>query len=242
MRYFALALIASVALFAGGPQPLTLTANGTSYTDSIQNPVEQQTQGGATQPDQNLWVVNNTGLVWDFDDEISKSDTGYLDPGASVTISEPIWVADWQGHITGIEAISYGKEAAFEVSLQVDDGLGTVLSVVSKPPVVVGTGKFKNYRAFVAITEVYTRTSPKLYLIPNSGYGGYGRVMTATWTVTNRDSRRVTLSVTRTTQSQFSFHIANWCQSPEGYPWSYDNQHIFGDPSLGWCNASSVHY
>ena len=231
----------SAIVFAAGPQPLVLTTTGTSYTTSIQSPVEQQTQGGATQPDQSLWVVNNTGLVWDFDDEITKSDTGYLDPGASVTFTEQIWVADWTPHITGIEAIAYGTVANFEVSVQVDDGLGTVLSVVSKPPVTTGTGKFKNTRAYVAVSEFYSRTSPKLYPIPNSGYGGFGRIITATWTVHSKDSKRITLYVTRQTESQQGSHVGYWCL-PDDYPWAVDSQHINGDPSLGWCNAASVHY
>jgi hypothetical protein len=70
------------------------------YRD-LQAPVEQQTPGGATQKDRNLWVVNRTECVWDADDKISGALFGRrLPPGESASMSICI-IGDWTGHLIG---------------------------------------------------------------------------------------------------------------------------------------------
>lgn len=73
------------------------------YHFDQQQPVEQQTPMGATQPDQSLWVINPTDCLWDADDNISASAAGRFDRGASVTFTVCI-VGDWTPHLVWIAA------------------------------------------------------------------------------------------------------------------------------------------
>jgi len=237
MRQLVLSLISTVALFAAGTPPLVLSATGNyGSTIQIQQPVEQQTQGGSTQPDQSLWVVNNTRVPWDTDDIREIDNSGYLDPGQSSTFTENALVADWVNHIVAIEATSQTKSANFIVSARLDDGLGTNILATSRPATLIAQSTM--YAAVAIFSQVYQQSSSKLSAIPNSGFGGIGRMLTVTWTVTNNGARRITLSVHHMAESQY--HLSYWC--PEGNPFNIANQHVTGDPSFAWCQAATISY
>ncbi len=62
-------VLSALALLVGLTTAARPSATWTSFgSQDTQNPIEQQTPGGATQPDRTLWVVNHTGCAWDIDD------------------------------------------------------------------------------------------------------------------------------------------------------------------------------
>jgi len=93
-----LATLAMLAVFAIGtsgtlaarPQPMRWSAY---YWPFPQQPVEQQTPVGATQPDRSLWIVNpyayplpqSEWCVWDSDDRIMGGFGGIIGPGVTVS-------------------------------------------------------------------------------------------------------------------------------------------------------------
>ena len=85
----------------------------------LNQPVEQQTPGGATQPDQSLWVTNPTECVWDADDEVLYRASGELTGtvGASHCI-----VGDWKAHLVSVTMIATSPDLDVRVGLS-GDGL-----------------------------------------------------------------------------------------------------------------------
>jgi hypothetical protein len=213
-------------------QPLQLTTT----TVGLQNPVEQQTQGGATQPDTNLWVVNNTAYAWDYDDQVYGNNFGYLDAGATASVTRYV-IADWISHILGMSAYSNDNGAAFRLQITATDGVGTSVTVTSAPPVLTGSGRFASMWAQVALFSFfYPQNSLKLSPIPNSGFGGIGRVLTVTYRITNTGSKRIKVTVPNHGVHPY-FYMNNWC--PEGNPFSIGHS-VSGDPSYAWCQAALV--
>jgi len=68
-----------------------------------QQPVEQQTPGGAGQLDQSLWVVNPTSCLWDADDRVEAAWYGRLNRGQSESLTICV-VGDWAAHLFSIGA------------------------------------------------------------------------------------------------------------------------------------------
>jgi len=236
-------LCGSVALlvFAAGPAPLVLTSSGTlGGTFVIQNPVEQQTQGGAGQPDQSLWVVNNTGTPWDIDDEHFATDSGYLDPGQSASYTETMVADSFNSHILGIEAYSTGTRDAFTVSVRSNDQIGSNVYAVSYPSSLISAGgnKQQMHAAVALFSQAYQPNSFKLLPIPNSGIGGVGRALTITYTITNTGTRRITPTVYKGIYNGQTTAVAHYC--PEGWPFNIVGQNVIGDPSFAWCQSAIV--
>lgn len=67
-----------------------------------QNPVEQQTPGGATQSDESLWIINSTDCLWDSDDSLRASWRGRLNRGDMTTFTFCI-VGDWSEHLVRLD-------------------------------------------------------------------------------------------------------------------------------------------
>ena len=84
--------------------------------ESHQNPVEQQTPSGATQPDHSLWVVNDSDMIWDADDIWKWYGSGRIESGQTISISKQV-ICDWKSHLCGITCL--GKKAEFEVSISI---------------------------------------------------------------------------------------------------------------------------
>jgi hypothetical protein len=85
-----------------------------------QQPVEQQTPGGATQPDRGLWVTNPTPCAWDADDSKGGAITGLFLPGQSASWDACV-MADWTAHLVVVR----NRDPRLSVTLTVP-GLLTV--------------------------------------------------------------------------------------------------------------------
>ncbi len=169
----------AILAIAAGPQPLVF---GPWEPEQRQNPVEQQTQGGATQPDHSLWVVNNTQCAWDPDDSLSTGDlNGSLAPGATATGTKCI-IADWAEHAT-----------YFDVNAP-RSGLAVSLSFSPQNFTIQASRRVVSYGYDWWVCTYgpdYEPASPALEPIPNSGYGGVGVPTSVTVSVTNTTNRTI---------------------------------------------------
>lgn len=158
----ALALLVAMPVAAARPNGMTATVWWSDY----QNPVEQQTPGGALQPDRSLWVVNSTPCIWDADDEINLIFGGTLLAGASYTYTTCL-IADWTGHLIGVRSGNPNIAASVAV-----DGVVSVTQGC-----IVGPEYERDaYAGFVAI---------------EGSNGGVGVRHTVAWTITNLTGRRL---------------------------------------------------
>lgn len=140
----------------------------------IQQPVEQQTVGGATQPDQSLWVVNNTGCIWDADDRLNVWGIGQLAPGEVVRVESCV-VADWTGHLIGLDVGGRGNSKV-RVTLRVGSWSN---SIISHNPVA---------NAQKATLCLFTPDYDHSYPLPpvlDSGVGGVGIIHPITIEIEN---------------------------------------------------------
>ena len=195
-----------------------------TYTyQNTQQPGEQQTSGGMTQPDQDLWVINSTGCIWDADDNYKFIAKGTLEPGESFTVSRSV-ICDWTAHLVGITATG-GKRESFEVSLSFSDG-----HCIS-PAFLIGK-RYQDAKGCMS-TPDYDHASTKLSPIPDSN-GGIGQEITKTWTITNTGQRRSkTLWLTGEIGLNTNYRHERYCSCP--FPLS-----IYGtcegiDPKVCWC-------
>jgi hypothetical protein len=191
MRLRAFFVLLALLLLAASPQPFAFGPWG--EPDVRQQPVEQQTEGGALQPDESLWVVNNTQCAWDADDAwFTGGLNGYLAPGSTATVDRCV-IADWIEHAValGVNAespnlivqVSFSPQGyVFTASPRLEDGRYVYWICTNGPD--------------------YSHTSPDLQPIPNSGtaphryqqyfpgvVGGVGVVTTVTARVTNVGAR-----------------------------------------------------
>jgi len=206
MRWL-VSFLAAFLVFSG--KPVTGPGIGTAIY-SIQQPVEQQTPGGATQPDRNLWIVNPfTACGWDADDRgTNGAGGGDLAPGATYSVSMCV-VADWRSHLWS--AIGTAERGAkFTVSLSVPElGFGAV----SEPSADIDQ---HNAQAKICASGPdYDRTSPDLLSVADSN-GGVGKVVTLTYSITNLGERRIRLP---TLEAKFAadsnFFAVNFCPGGE---------------------------
>lgn len=151
---------------------------------NIQQPVEQQTPGGMTQPDQSLWVWNRTGGLWDPDDHYMFMAQGILQPGESFSQSIRV-TCDWETHLCGIWAAG-GLRDEFEAKIELSDGHKVVAKNYIQDRTIRG-------RASIIPPE-YRQDSTKLLPVPNSN-GGVGIPIIVTWTLTNMGSRKASFSL-----------------------------------------------
>ena len=113
--FFTNILLAAIILSS-----LNLTFDQRDY----QNPIEQQTLGGVTQPDQNFWVINPfvppdpDPCYWDADDNASISFKGDLKVGEKWFFDQCI-ILDDTSHALGIQAVSRGNQDRFRVEIKV---------------------------------------------------------------------------------------------------------------------------
>lgn len=172
-----LAIVCAGAASERPPASLTLAGR----TIQQQQPVEQQTPGGATQPDHSLWVVNPTPCAWDADDQFVSTYLGDLDAGASQSWSECL-IGDGSDHVIGLR-VRARTGASFQVTV----------SAVPGYAVSADSGPLTNqyvYAAACLVGPVYQPNSPLLQPVPGSN-GGVGVQVALTYTVTNTGTRRM---------------------------------------------------
>lgn len=201
-------LLACLALLLLGAGPAPFTWGPWGEAEDTQNPVEQQTVGGATQPDQSLWVVNNTiappgqgdvlrgKCAWDADDSRTMGHVdGTLAPGVMVSGSK-CYVADNTEHATYISL--YAKTPDLVVAMRYDPQGFVVTASVQPDP---NRNGFYHYEA-CGFGPYYDQLSiPPMQVIPNSGtapnrylpevIGGVGVPSTVTAVVSNPTPRTV---------------------------------------------------
>lgn len=160
-----------------------------SYTfENYQEPVEQQTPGGMTQPDQSLWVLNptlvtggsngTTGSIWDSDDMYRFIAEGMLAPGESFTVSKDV-IADMTDHFVGIKVFCNTRsQFTASIAFSTSESVSAVQRVVDRQ--IIGKAGI--------LTPIYQPTSPELLPIPGSN-GGIGKHVLVTWTVTNTGTK-----------------------------------------------------
>jgi hypothetical protein len=176
-------LIALVALLLLAASPSPFVWGPWGEPDVTQQPVEQQTEGGATQPDQSLWVVNNTGCAWDADDSrFSGATDGTLAPGVTATGSRCV-ISDWNEHAVYVNVNSKSPDLVLTLSYEPQ---GYVFPAARR----LVDGRYV-YEICVKGVDYTENVSPELQPIPNSGYGGVGVVTTFTYSLRNPTSRTV---------------------------------------------------
>jgi hypothetical protein len=170
--------------------------SATVWWSDYQTPVEQQTPGGATQPDHSLWVTNPTigstaPCIWDADDELNLFFGGVLAAGATYSYTTCLF-GDWTGHVIGVKANASGVTASVSI-----DGLVTVAA----PGCIIGPDHDRqDYPGFRPVT--------------GSG-GGIAVPHTITWTVTNPTGRKLGhAGAEGTVQGWTNYAVGYWCPGP----------------------------
>lgn len=152
---------------------------GSVWWTNYQNPVEQQTPGGATQPDHSLWVINPTigtsnVCVWDADDQINLNFGGVIESGQTITYTTCLF-GDWADHVIGMSRGSNARNTGvkIEASLSVD-GITTIN--VQDKACIIGPDYDRDYPSFETIA---------------GSNGGRAVRHTVTWTVHNPTVKRL---------------------------------------------------
>jgi hypothetical protein len=92
------------------------------------NPVEQQTSGGATQPDQSLWIINPASYIWDADDRVKLIGDSTLYSQSEAIYAESI-IADNCGHLVGIDVNASTSDLTVQIQMS-GMGLDTTNEVI----------------------------------------------------------------------------------------------------------------
>ena len=145
-----------------------------------QQPVEQQTPGGETQPDRSLWVTNPSPVraIWDADDIWRASAGGDLAAGESYWLPALIY-ADWSPHTIALE-VQCGKFSTIDMSITV---LGTGFEQMRR---VNGRWYSTRLRRTLGVRGPdYDHDSSALLPVPDSGAGGRAHPVTVRFRVRN---------------------------------------------------------
>jgi hypothetical protein len=147
-------------------------------------PIEQQTPGGATQPDQSLWVVNPTDCVWDPDDHIEWRGFGDLEAGGSDGASGCI-LGDWKAHVTSVNVVSRSPNLAVEIVLEGD---GLRFTAVPVPTLIEESGPRRyRYEACLYGPDYSNHELPPV----EGSNGGVAVLWTASMSISNPTTRTV---------------------------------------------------
>lgn len=188
-----LALVPLLALLALAASPSPFEWGPWGEVDATQQPVEQQTEWGATQPDHSLWVVNNTGCAWDADDSRFKGDTdGTLASGMTATGTTCL-VADSTDHAVNVHINAPSPDLVVSISYPQGFSLQAVPTPLDR--------RYVYSLCVVGPDYDDMANNPDLQPIPNSGtapnmfrpsvVGGIGVMTTVTFSVTNPTNRTV---------------------------------------------------
>lgn len=233
MRRWTLLLALAGTLLVG-----TLAAQGgpaaepqlhTALPLDIQQPVEQQTPGGATQPDRDLWVINPfRAIAWDADDQVT-----FVGQDARLTAGEMLVVkgysiGDWAPHLWVIDA---GVTSNRLVTLALHTSPGVERLIVGQAD--------DGHARYCLIGPRYDTdvANPHLTPVPdsNGGVGALTIVAATLWNVDHRAIRDARLTVRVQLDSSISLGLN--CGSvafPPALPWDCYGAGI-GDLQPQWC-------
>ncbi len=158
-------------------------AFGPWQSEITQQPVEQQTQGGSTQPDRSLWVLNNTGCAWDADDTRSMGDTNASLAAGETVSGTKCLIADWMEHAVFFDVNAHSRDLIVRLSFEPQ---GYILQA---NPVALAKGGYDYW--ICTDGPDYDRTSLDLQPIPDSGFGGVGVPTTFTASIINPTGRTI---------------------------------------------------
>lgn len=144
-----------------------------------QQPVEQQTPGGATQPDHSLWVTNPTGCAWDADDNRSTGFTDSVVAAGETTTATKCVIVDGTGHAVWFHVISRSPNLVSEIRFEPQ---GFVFR--PNPTPVPGLNGYFEYFTCTLGPEYDESAIPGLPEIAGSN-GGHGELTTITASITN---------------------------------------------------------
>lgn len=220
IRAAALAAALVLAAIPARSGPLVFTWSVASV--GHQHLVEQQTPGGANQPDPSLWVVNPTECVWDADDDRTWDAGGNLTPGTAANAAGCI-IGDTMAHIVSVVVRAPRPGLGVAISL-VGDGLRFTL-----PATVSEWGRGWVYRACLLGPDYRSGVLGSLPLVEGSN-GGHGVRWAAAVSVVNPTGRTV-----RDVAGSFriGYYVGpgdNGCNDP--YPISLTGERINWDPGI----------
>jgi hypothetical protein len=219
---FALIAAVIVAALANASPPAPLVFGPWEYEDT-QEPVEQQTPGGALQPDRSLWVLNPTGCAWDPDDSRSAGGVNsVLDAGASAS-GVRCEIVDDVGHwwSWSVRASSPNLEVTFTHALK---------TVHSRAVPDAG-----GYLYAGCLSVEYDRSAVSSLPLVEGSNGGHGVRSDTTVTVANLTSRRVRdiHAVMRTRLSNF-VNCPGWAGD---YPGPWVREGVYPGPFVSWATT-----
>lgn len=157
------------------------------YQKTLQQPVEQQTPGGMSQPDRSKWVINPTTFFWDADDFLRAVYLGGLAPGESVAYQDGL-IADWVEHLVYIEGCAESR-TDFQLSILLSNASGAAVALLSAAKPVAVDKRTVCARACFTSPD-FDITNDELQPVIGSG-GGLGKAYGLTWEVTNTGPRRI---------------------------------------------------
>ena len=200
----ALLALSVTTVFAVKPHPI----EEITRTELIAPLVEQQTPGGATQPDPSLWVINTTGgCVWDADDFVTVQYAGTLED--SFTATECI-IADWTNHLVAMVVVVKGKPApSLTASIHFTrDGAGVDASSSELIP----RDRHWSEIRFCTFSNEYDNDDPTHEPVGD----GVGWPTDVEFTVVNNGDKRIRdVSVRTIISSDSNRDIARWCPGGE---------------------------
>ena len=178
LAFLVAVLLGSSGALAAAPRPM----DWSPLQRSLQTPVEQQTPGGATQPDHSFWIVNPTPCAWDPDDRVDGIFSGVIAKGQTVSHTECV-ILDNSDHLVGLSA---------------GDGLAGWITIGAPAgPTIGGTPVLA--AAACLLTPQYGE--PEYLALPEieGSNGGHGDRVSVTWSVTNVSGHRLGKAVAFTT-------------------------------------------
>ena len=198
----------------------------------LQQPVEQQTPGGETQPDHSLWVRNpRCGPVyppelwayWDADDSRIASAIGPLAPGEAFTFDLFLF-ADWTPHVLGVEATATkNDDVLLGISLP-EIGFRQTRPVATP----ANSNKVQGHLYVLGPDYDFDLANPALSPVAGSN-GGIAKLVTVRFSILNRGIRQAR-KVTAMMSIKPTFRI------PAGvsFPYNANPSGAFGNPSIWW--------
>lgn len=166
--------------------------------------VEQQTPGGATQPDPDLWVINRTGCLWDADDHLNVQSAGRLT--TAYTQTECV-IADGTNHLVALVVTVKNKPTPDVLASIHFTRNDTPWNLDVQSSVLAPRDRHFSEIRLCTFTPEYDNDDPTYDLIPDSN-GGIGWPTDVEFTV---EGSAKALSMRVAIVGDSSTNVARWC-------------------------------